>query len=833
MRRNRIAVSFLALAILLIAGLNYVLSAESKETKQVTCTGKVVDEQGRPIADVKIKLYKMTVETIGLSYKMELAQQAATGADGTFTINSEVIDDAYSNQTIILADKEELALGWDNWRLAENANVEITLGPPEILAGKVVDEDERPISDAEVGISFMLVQAGGQPRYLVGYMSLEFLSTKSDTEGKFSFGRIPADASAEFVVKKPGRATVSTFNPQGFQGQSLQFSTGQTDIKIVQPVAAKIEGVVAEKASGKPVGGVQIMAIRGRNQPNFGLEPVVSKEDGSFSFDRLAPGEHLLQIATALGEEGDWISEPVEVSIEAGKTKSGVKVELTKGGILEVLVTDSITKQPVDKATVSIMPAGGGTGSGKSTDEAGIARFRQIPGEYRISYLYKEGYSRQRLQEDMITIEDGKTIHVEMQLAGLPKITGVVRDDQGQPVEGAKLKICPMGGSAESCISDAEGKFEANWDPGSWHSSETTAMVLLARQTERNLAAAVDVDENTHQVDVTLKPGVIFTGKVVDSDGKGIPSARLLIMLQGPRWGSSMGRYIVADVEGNYEIKALTPEHEYSVEASADGYGRDRIVVEAGQAVDNRLNAETISLLAADLSVSGVVVDSNDKPVSGANVSCSGETQPHSRAQTDAEGKFTLEKVCAGRIQISANKSSASQMYGSIETEGGATSVRIVISQRSTPTRYEPKRPPSLVGRPLPDLKEVGIDLPPADTDGKIMLVCLFDMEQRPSRHCLTQLAKQAEQLKSKGVTVVAVQASKMEQDAISQWKNKYNIPFPVGMVEDDAEKARFAWGIRSLPWLMLTDSGHIVRSAGFQVNQLNEKIGEMTNVER
>jgi hypothetical protein len=72
-----------------------------------------------------------------------------------------------------------------------------------------------------------------------------------------------------------------------------------------------------------------------------------------------------------------------------------------------------------------------------------------------------------------------------------------------------------------------------------------------------------------------------------------------------------------------------------------------------------------------------------------------------------------------------------------------------------------------------------------------------------------------------------------MEQDTLNKWKNEYNIPFPVGMIESDADKARFTWGIHSLPWLILTDSEHIVRTAGFQVNQLDEKIGEMTNVER
>jgi len=360
-------------------------------------------------------------------------------------------------------------------------------------------------------------------------------------------------------------------------------------------------------------------------------------------------------------------------------------------------------------------------------------------------------------------------------------------------------------------------------------------MFLVGRYEAGNLAGAVEIEEDASQVDITLKPAATFTGRAVDPDGKGIAGAQITIMLRMSSWGSSIGRGgIITDEQGKFEIKAIPTEHKYSLYIRAGGYGEIRQEgISTDDAVNNHLDIGALTLTVANLSVSGIVVDNEGKPVAGASIYCSGEGQSRSRTETDMEGKFTLEKVCAGRIRINATKSGATRLYGSIETDGGATDVRIEISQRPTSTRYEPKRPPSLVGRPLPELKEVGIDLPPADTNGKIMLVCFFDMEQRPSRHCVTQLAKQAEQLKSKGVTIVAVQASKMDQDALSQWKNKYNIPFPAGMVRGDTEKARFAWGIRSLPWLILTDSKHIIRSTGFQVNQLNEKIEEMANVER
>ena len=89
----------------------------------------------------------------------------------------------------------------------------------------------------------------------------------------------------------------------------------------------------------------------------------------------------------------------------------------------------------------------------------------------------------------------------------------------------------------------------------------------------------------------------------------------------------------------------------------------------------------------------------------------------------------------------------------------------------------------------------------------------------------MTQLATQAEQLKNKDVTVIAVQASNMDQEALNQWVKKYNIPFPVGMVQGDIEKTRLNWGVKSLPWLILTDSRHIVSSDGFALGELDDKI--------
>lgn len=137
--------------------------------------------------------------------------------------------------------------------------------------------------------------------------------------------------------------------------------------------------------------------------------------------------------------------------------------------------------------------------------------------------------------------------------------------------------------------------------------------------------------------------------------------------------------------------------------------------------------------------------------------------------------------------------------------------------------------PPSVIGRPLPDTAAFGIKLTTDQARNKRMLICFWDMQQRPSRNCIMQLAKQAQQLKDKRVTIIAVQALKVDENKLDEWVEEYRIPFPIGMVRADADKARFAWGVKSLPWLILTDREHIVRAEGFGLNELDEKIENTT----
>jgi hypothetical protein len=153
-------------------------------------------------------------------------------------------------------------------------------------------------------------------------------------------------------------------------------------------------------------------------------------------------------------------------------------------------------------------------------------------------------------------------------------------------------------------------------------------------------------------------------------------------------------------------------------------------------------------------------------------------------------------------------------------------------SGRTITYTYKPE-PPNLVGKALLESEDIGAGLVPNQARDSRMLVCFWDMQQRPSRHCLESLAQKAGSLADRGISVLCIHASEVDEQALNKWMKDYNVPFAAKMITHDAEKTLFAWGVKSLPWMILTDSKHIVRAEGFGLEELEEKRRENENVEK
>jgi hypothetical protein len=133
----------------------------------------------------------------------------------------------------------------------------------------------------------------------------------------------------------------------------------------------------------------------------------------------------------------------------------------------------------------------------------------------------------------------------------------------------------------------------------------------------------------------------------------------------------------------------------------------------------------------------------------------------------------------------------------------------------------------NLTGKPLPSFERIITGFDPESTTGKMVLVCFFDMNQRPSRNCIMQLTKQIQPIEQNNMIGLAIQTSKVEENSLREWIRSHDISLPVGMIQGDIDETRSAWGVQSLPWLILTNKEHIVIAEGFSISELHEK---MTN---
>ena len=135
------------------------------------------------------------------------------------------------------------------------------------------------------------------------------------------------------------------------------------------------------------------------------------------------------------------------------------------------------------------------------------------------------------------------------------------------------------------------------------------------------------------------------------------------------------------------------------------------------------------------------------------------------------------------------------------------------------------RQPEPLLGKKLPEPENIQNIDSLKQAEGKRILVCFWDMNQRPSRNIIIEIGKRAKELAEKNIAVHLVHTSKIDPAKLKEWLDGRNIPSACENIESDAGKVLFRWGVRAQPWLILTDEEGIVRTEGFNIEQLNEKL--------
>ena len=783
------------------------------------CAGTVVDADGKPVAGALVECY----QSGGLARQfggvdMEVKQRVTTGTNGAYEFQVS------PGAPMLLARKPGLAPAWiQHWNpVSDMTGEHLVLTPPTTLAGVVVDEADKPVADAEVWVSTAYGEwqsengATSYSGYLNGKEARECFSTRTTAEGKFVVQGFPTNAAADLAVCKPGKV-LRELQREYLGADTMRCRAGQQDIKLVVEPASNVEGKVVAQETGQPLAGMRLwLQINRPGYPGGGeRDPATSGADGTFRLADVAGGSYQIHAIFGTNTLPEWVAENVTVTVEPGQTLHDAQVSATRGGFLQVAVVGKDDHQPIAEANISAYKEAYQTGSRSATN--GAALLRLPPGEYQVA-AYKDN---SRSEGTPATVATGQTNRIEIELNPPPKIRGVVRDPAGTAVPGLTLSVFPnWGRSAGDVKTDPKGRYEMTWEPQRFGGSQQTPC-LIARDVGRNLATAKDIEEGTTTLDLGLERGLVVAGRVEDVNGKPLSNATVRVYLWSGNSGSQFDNTpIRTDAQGRYEITAMPPGRKYSLDATAKGYGSANQSIQE-DAETNRIELAACVLKVADHKLAGEVVDADDKPVARANVFLNGQGQPNGSVRTDEKGRFKFDEVCEGPAQLFASIRSS---YGNVRAEAGDTNVviRLGVNQGSS-VRAAPRRP-SLKGKPLPDLAAMDLssDAAPA---GKPVLLCLFDIEQRPSRRFVRQLAEQHDALRQKGLTVLGLQAAVTTTESFKEWKDANAVPFPVGRLAELADKTKWASTVESLPWLILTDGDRRVTAEGFALDELEAKL--------
>lgn len=787
--------------------------AEETATKEMA--GRVTCPNGNPVAGAEVTFYGLGLDRVTMTYQAKELGGTQTDQDGLFSFTAQV-SETESEEILCLVKHEGYAWGWSNYH-STAGQMDVQLAMPNVLAGVVQDEAGSPVAGAQVRLLFVAVHGGESPSFIIGIEPIDIFATVTGGDGSFEFTGLPDTASAEILVKKAGMGTIHTFDdPQRFSS-GLLYKAGQTDIQLTLPAGRTLRGKVVETAGRTPVAGIAVQA-RVQNFPlNLLGKSVMSGEDGTFAIADVAPGEYLLVALSS-----DWVSAPMPVEVEAaGDTQA--TIELSKGGVLEVCVVDGATEEKLAGANVMIHCEQLQQQEQLLTEADGTAKKQLAPGTYQVQ-VYKQGYRSSGSGQE-VTVADGKTASVTVTLGDQQKLTGRVLDAKGKPVEGAEVTMVPSLGSmhGRTITTDKDGVFKLGWNPRehSWVEGDFHVVVF---QKERHLAGTAPVGADTEEVTVKLSDAAGARGRVIDPDGKPIAGARTMLYFRGGNYSTTFGVETLTDSDGKYEFACLPTEQALYVNVTqAQGYGIGSSNEFAAQAAEIIEVADLI-LQVADQKITGTIVDPDGKPLANASISAHGESQPHVQAKSDSEGRFVLENVCAGRIFISANyRDGNTYRHGGVQTEGGAQDVQVVVGAQDN-GRYVPRKPASLVGKPLEDLSACGLDLP---AEPGAVALFVWDVDQRPSRHFAKAFAEKAALLKEKGVTAMLLQAAPTDRAKLDAWLKDNEIACPCGMIAEDAEATTFNLGVQGLPWLILTDGEGKVVAEGFGVNELEGKLSQ------
>ena len=596
--------------------------AESAAEK-LTYSGRVVDSDGKPVVDAEI-LY---------SVKYNPSESVAqTAADGTFRFESPRLELTEWERVSIIATHADYALGWRNLQLQNTSDLEIQLETPEVISGRILDEDGAPIQDAVARIQVLF---SGNPALLGRESSLSrdvipISPATTNADGEFVLRGIPLGAATNLEIQGPEYAKEMHF----------KVSAGTKGLEFRLKREGRIEGRLSYTETGAPVKDATV-ALQGIH-PTTGWGRTRVDTKGSYLLTNLAPGFYNLYLYK--GPKG-WTAVAKElIEVVKGQTVSNIDLTLVRGGFITGRVIDQDTSEPIANHHIGFhdaaRPESQAAGHGTETDETGAYRFRAAPGRALVFASAPQGYLDSGQTRRYFNVVEGENVIVDFQFSKGVELAGRVLTEAGEPVAGVRItdmeeRYKEYGRSNESGVFTIRGLWVGQ------------SIALTAEHTGLRLrgTAKVEVQPNG-SVEIRLEgyERTKIFGRVVNWEGQPMPSVKIDLMRWAPlRNMGTSSTVAVTDGDGWFRGIKLIVGDEYTISANAEGHRKVETEMFTATAEMTQIDDLILLSVVARFFIEGIITDTSGKPVRGARLIIQ---HPEFReTRTNEDGRYRFEDL--------------------------------------------------------------------------------------------------------------------------------------------------------------------------------------------
>jgi hypothetical protein len=366
-------------------------------------------------------------------------------------------------------------------------------------------------------------------------------------------------------------------------------------------------------------------------------------------------------------------------------------IYVRSGAVVTGRIYDADTDEGIGGITVNAKRNGNrrqpSTENESTTDDDGRYRFDVLQdGAYQINPVRIDGYpATQYAMYELNVVETSFDVPGEKDFAlnrGIG-VSGVVVDENGEPLEKAFVRGSADGNLVDAWTTDAEGRFQLfGFNAG--------ANVQLTAAYEYSVMPnhAVQI-QNAPVTDVLLMviPMSRVAGRLVDTGGKAIPNRYVSFRSDGD--GGNRGVInIRSQPNGSFRLDQVG-SGTYAVHLMV---GResdpkidpllDTITLAKGQVIENLTLVVDESLL-PQMTISGRVINDIGAPVAVAHLQARVGSSRSISAETDENGLFTIARLKEGSYRISASAHEHAQ-FNKQDVLAGTVDLNIVLQRNGT-----------------------------------------------------------------------------------------------------------------------------------------------------